>query len=85
MTLLITLLRSFKGETCMSILPHNNNSNPKHWKLKVFYFNRDDSRVFVPKRFGYGWTLNFAKPASYVILFAIVVIAILVAWAGRHR
>ncbi len=40
------------------------------WKLGVFYFNREDSSLFLLERFGVGWTLNFARPAAWLILAA---------------
>jgi uncharacterized membrane protein len=40
--------------------------NPDHWKLIIFYYNPDNPRVFVPKRVGLGWTVNFAKPIIWV-------------------
>lgn len=46
------------------------------------YFNREDSRVFVPKAFGYGITMNWSNPLSWlavvVILAAIVCIKALI-------
>lgn len=39
-----------------------------YWKLGVFYFNPDDASVFLPERFGIGWTLNFARPAAWAIM-----------------
>ncbi len=39
-----------------------------HWKLGVFYVNRDDASVFLPKRFGIGWTINFGRPAAWVLI-----------------
>jgi len=38
------------------------------WKAGVFYVNPDDPALFVPKRFGIGYTLNFAHPLSWLIL-----------------
>lgn len=38
-----------------------------HWKLGVFYANHDDASVFVPKRFGIGWTVNIARPATWAL------------------
>lgn len=40
----------------------------EHWKLGVFYVNPDDASVFLPERFGIGWTLNFARPAAWAIM-----------------
>lgn len=39
-----------------------------NWKWGIFYVNRADARIFIPKRFGIGWTLNFAKPIVYLLL-----------------
>jgi uncharacterized membrane protein len=55
--------------------------NPNHWKLLVFYYNPDDSRLFVAKKSGLGFTLNFAKRMVWAIAaltLAIVTIAAIV-------
>jgi uncharacterized membrane protein len=44
--------------------------NPEHWKLLVFYFNPEESRLFVAKRTGLPVTLNFAKPMAWAIVAA---------------
>ncbi|KUO94793.1 DUF1648 domain-containing protein [Ferroacidibacillus organovorans] len=46
------------------------------WVLGVFYFNREDPRWLVEKRFGVGFTTNFAHPLSWVLLGGIVVIVV---------
>lgn len=51
----------------------------RYWKLGGIYFNPDDPAVWVPKRFGVGWTCNFARPMSWVFLVGIFAIAIVVA------
>jgi uncharacterized membrane protein len=43
-----------------------------YWKLGVFYFNRDDSAVLVEKRFGLGYSLNFARPTAWIILLLVL-------------
>jgi uncharacterized membrane protein len=43
-----------------------------HWKGGLLYVNRDDPKLFVPKRFGIGFTLNFGRPGAYVLLALIV-------------
>jgi len=49
---------------------------PSNWK-GLFYINRRDPRVLVPKLHpSLGWTLNFASPYSYISLFAIILVAI---------
>ena len=35
----------------------------RYWKFGVFYCNPDDASLFLPERFGVGWTLNWARPA----------------------
>ena len=39
----------------------------KYWKAGIFYVNKNDPSIFVEKRFGVGWTLNFANPIGYFI------------------
>ena len=53
----------------------------EHWKLGVFYFNRDDPSLWLCERFGVGWTMNFARPAAWAIAvgFALFTIAFIVA------
>ncbi len=40
----------------------------EHWKLGVFYWNPEDPSLFLPERFGVGWTCNFARPAVWAIM-----------------
>jgi len=42
------------------------------WKLGQFYFNPNDAAVWVEKRAGIGYTLNFARPLSWLWLFGII-------------
>ena len=50
------------------IVPDLPDANPRHWRLGIFYFNRQDRRLFVRKRFGYGWTLNFANVWAWLLI-----------------
>jgi uncharacterized membrane protein len=57
------------------------------WRAKVFYVNPDDPALWVPKRFGIGWTLNFAHPAAWVVMGAILAVAVgglLLPWLLRR-
>lgn len=47
------------------------------WKWGMFYVNRDDPSVLVPKRAGVGYDLNFGRPAGMVfgVLAALLVVA----------
>ncbi|MCM3690763.1 DUF5808 domain-containing protein [Neobacillus niacini] len=47
-----------------------------YWKGGLFYFNRNDPSIFVEKRFGVGWTLNFANPLGYFIFILPLVIVL---------
>jgi uncharacterized membrane protein len=38
----------------------------------IFYWNPADRALIVPKRFGIGYTLNFANPWSWVVLSGIL-------------
>jgi uncharacterized membrane protein len=53
-------------------------SERESWYLGIFYFNPEDSRIFLPKRTGLGFTLNFARPASIVLFFGILLLLILI-------
>ena len=37
----------------------------RYWKLGIFYWNHDDASLFVPERFGIGWTINLGRPAAW--------------------
>lgn len=58
------------------------------WKGGIFYVNRDDPALFVPKRYGIGWTLNFGNGWSWVVMVLILAAAalpiILAVSAVRH-
>lgn len=51
-------------------------TNPKHWQVFAFYYNPDNPRLFVAKRIGLGWTLNFARPMAWVLSFGSIAITI---------
>lgn len=51
-----------------------NRDEDKYWKLGIFYFNPEDPALFVEKRFGSGWTANFAKPIVWVIFIGILLV-----------
>ncbi|HUK00912.1 MAG TPA: DUF5808 domain-containing protein [Steroidobacteraceae bacterium] len=46
----------------------------ERWKWGVFYFDRTDPAVLVPKRFGVGYTFNFGNGWAWVLLAAILVL-----------
>lgn len=40
----------------------------RYWRGGLFYINREDPTLFVPRRFGLGWTLNLANPKAVMLL-----------------
>lgn len=38
----------------------------------IFYYNKEDANLLIPKTFGFGWTLNWANPISWLIILVIV-------------
>ncbi|MGV3466775.1 MAG: DUF1648 domain-containing protein [Heyndrickxia sp.] len=52
----------------------------EYWKGGLFYFNKNDPSIFVEKRFGVGWTINFAHPMGYLIIFGPIILIILVSY-----
>ena len=55
--------------------------------LAVFYVNPEDPRLWVEKRIGLGWTLNYARPAALWITLLLILPALvgLAAALGRIR
>lgn len=57
------------------------NDEPKHWKLGLFYFNKKDTRILLPKRINQlGWTLNFGR---WQVWLVIIIIIIMIVWFNK--
>jgi uncharacterized membrane protein len=68
-----------------STKPVGDRTEDRFWKLGVFYFNSDDPAVMVEKRFGIGYTMNFAHPVAWVIILLVLVpIAVSTSIAIKH-
>ena len=50
------------------------------WRLGLFYVNREDPSVVVPRRFGVGWSMNWGNPRAWGLaaLFVAAVAAFVV-------
>ena len=50
------------------------------WRLGLFYVNREDPSVVVPRRFGVGWAMNWGNPRAWGLaaLFVAAVVAFVV-------
>jgi uncharacterized membrane protein len=53
----------------------------RDWIWGTFYVNRNDPAIFIERRFGLGYTLNFGRPGAWLILgsslLGMVVVALL--------
>lgn len=55
------------------------NTNPENYKWGLFYFNRSDYRIIVPKiNKRMGWTFNFARPETYIIMAIFIFIMMII-------
>jgi uncharacterized membrane protein len=53
-------------------------SDPSNWKWGVFYYNKQDPRIFPPKRNpSLGWTVNFGNTKS-IFVFVLLTIGLIV-------
>lgn len=43
-----------------------------YWKLGAVYFNPKDPAIFVEKRFGIGWTINYGQVKTWLILLGVI-------------
>lgn len=50
----------------------------QHYRWGLFYVNPEDPRLWVPKRMGLGWTLNFARGGSWLVLGLLILPPLLV-------
>lgn len=57
----------------------------QHWKLGLFYFNPSDPALLVEKRFGVGYTLNFAQWRAWVIMALVLIVPLALALAALLR
>jgi uncharacterized membrane protein len=49
----------------------------RYWYGGVFYNNPDNPTLFVPKRFGLGWTMNFGHPRAKLVLLGMLLLVLL--------
>ncbi|SMC22719.1 Uncharacterized membrane protein [Clostridium acidisoli DSM 12555] len=50
----------------------DNLDDDKYWKLGLIYFNPKDPALFVEKRFGIAFGLNYGKIRTYVLIIAVI-------------
>jgi uncharacterized membrane protein len=54
----------------------------RYWKFGNIYYNPEDPALFIEKRFGIGWSINFGRPLGIVIVLGILSVAFLVPLIG---
>lgn len=54
----------------------------RYWVGGFFYNNPDDLAMFVPKRYGMGWTPNFGNPKGRLIFIGMLLIPVAIAILG---
>ncbi|WP_172368906.1 DUF1648 domain-containing protein [Sporosarcina jiandibaonis] len=57
-----------------------NYDDDQHWIVGIFYFNKNDPSIFVEKRFGVGWTINYGNPTGYFIMFVPILLLLIISF-----
>ena len=78
----ITIISLVMGQSGARLFPDTtatgmSRDDDEHWLLGTIYCNRNDPSVFVPKRFGIGWTSNVARWETWAIAAGIVALTAL--------
>jgi uncharacterized membrane protein len=55
-------------------------NDPRNWHWTI-YFSRSDSRTFVPKRRGYGTTVNFARRGTVLFFLCLILLPLTIVGA----
>lgn len=50
------------------------------WKLGMIYVNGNDASIFVPKRSGFGWTVNLGRPSAWALMAGFALFTVLFVW-----
>ena len=56
----------------------------RYWYGGFFYNNPDDPALFVEKRYGLGWTLNFGHPQARLVLIGSLVVILVLSLSLIH-
>jgi len=74
--LIVFAARSGRG------IPREPERNPAAWRAGVFYVDRNDPALFVPKRSGFGYTVNFGYPAAVLLTLGTVAVPLAIVLAA---
>jgi uncharacterized membrane protein len=80
----IWMVRLFRMNRERSQFDRLNRDQDRHWKLGSLYWNPEDPAIFVEKRSGLGWTLNWAKPSAWFIIFGPIILLAVVPLFRSH-
>jgi uncharacterized membrane protein len=50
----------------------------QYWFGVFFYNNPGDPAMFVPKRYGFGWTVNFGNPRGKVFMIGMLILPLVI-------
>ncbi len=81
--LLAWSIRKITARAATDVVPEPRNDS--YWKAGMFYYNPDDPAIFVSKRVGIGYTVNFANKLSWLVMLGILLMALLPALLLRQR
>ncbi len=79
LTVIVLALRTGQGGSRLKIKFRSSmeksfdRDDDKNWKLGLFYFNPDDPSIFIEKRFGIGFTINFGNFTALLILLVLII------------
>ena len=79
---LVTIISLVMGQSGARLFPDTtatgmSRDDDEHWLLGTIYCNRDDPSIFVPKRFGIGWTSNIARWETWALVAGLVALCVL--------
>lgn len=55
-------------------LKEMNRNDDELWKFGLFYYDKNDPSIFVEKRFGVGFTINFANPIAVLLILSLLIL-----------
>lgn len=70
--LLLWLGQGGARQSPVPVEPAGDRTPDRCWKGGLFYYNPEDPAIMVEKRFGVGYTFNFARGAAWLFLAALV-------------
>lgn len=72
--LLLAWIILYLGREWKKLRAEMDEEEAEHWTAGIFYHDRDDPRLVVPKRLGVGYTFNFGRPAAWISLFLLLAV-----------